>query len=595
MTYSSPSPIDRKSHRGSLLGSFHHLPLRNNLGPALLAVIVLCVGSLGELSVALVMRDLVDNGFASDAKVAVNQYFLQLFGVVLILAAAAFARTMVTAWIGERLARDIRQKVFGHVLRLSPGFYDRTSNGDILARLTSDVTILQEFTVMSLPVALRAVFMVVGGTTSMVLISLKLTLMLAALVPVLAIPFILGGSIVRRRARVNQNDVGEATQYAEEILSGIQTVQAFTYEPVAGQSYLDRLNNAYQSALRRIRAAAVFHGVVVFMAFGMVDLVLFIGAQELMAGRITGGQLAAFVILAMLVSGGFSSFGHVWGELSRASSSAERISELLTVQTAIQSPEKPISLPQPVRGQVQFRDVCFCYPARPDIPALQDFNLEVEPGETIALVGPSGAGKSSVFKLLMRCYDPHQGAVSIDGIDVRLIDLRELRSAVALVPQEAELFTGTAMENIRFGLSSASDQDVHSAATRAAASEFLQSTPEGFLSLLGPRGRCLSGGQRQRMAIARAVLRDSPILLFDEATSSLDSESEALIRDSLTALEGRCTMIVIAHRLATVRHADRIVVMDHGKIDAIGKHDELLKQGGLYARLAQSQFAQFET
>ncbi len=587
----SPGNTGVIPNRSSLLGSFRHLPLRNNIGPLLLAVVVLCIGSLGELSVALVMRDIVDNSFASDTNAAVNQHFLQLLAVIMILAAAAFGRTMVTSWIGERLVRDIRRDVFRHVLRLSPGFYDRTSNGEILSRLTSDVTVLQEFTAMSLPGAMRSVFMIVGGTASMLLISPTLTLMLAMLVPVLTVPFLIGGAVVRRRARINQNLVGEATRYAEEILSGIQTVQAFAYESVASQAYVRKLDDAYRSALSRVRASAVFQGVIVLMTFAMIDLVLFMGARELMAGKISGGQLAAFVILAMLVSGGFSGAGHLWGELSRASSSAERISELLTAQPAIIPPANPIPLPKPVRGLIQFRGIRFSYPARPDAPALHNFNLDVQPGETVALVGPSGAGKSSVFKLLLRYYDPSDGAVSIDGTDVRLVDLQELRSVVAIVSQEAELFTGTAMENIRFGLSSATDRDVQAAARRAAAAEFIESTPEGYASLLGPRGRSLSGGQRQRMAIARAVLRESPILLFDEATSSLDSESEALIRDSISALEGRCTMIIIAHRLATVRHADRIVVMDQGRINAIGKHDELLKQGGLYARLAQSQFA----
>jgi ATP-binding cassette subfamily B protein len=559
--------------------------------PILLAMLVLSLGAAAELSVAVAFREVVDTGLSKSQGVAANRYFFQFLIVILVLGGATYGRTLVTGWIGERFVKDIRRGVFDQVLRLSSDYFDRTSSGEILSRLTADVSVLQELANTVIPAFTRSIFITIGGSVAMILISHRLTVALFAMLSIIAVPFFVGGRIVRRRARLTQEKLGEVTRHTEEVLNGIQTVQAFNYEPVASRINAAKLEETFLAAIRRVRVTAGLNGVVVLNAIKVILVVLSIGVRDLVDGRMTAGELTAFVFLALMVAGNIAVVSHVWAELSRASGAADRIAELLAVKPTIETPSNPVALPAPSQGLLQFRDVGFCYPERPGVSVLKDFNLEVLPGETVAIVGPSGAGKSSVFKLILRFYDPSDGEVRIDGVNIRDVDPTALRSVVSLIPQDPEVFSGTALENIRFGLSSAIDEQVRAAARSAAAAGFIEAMPGGYESLLGPSGRLLSGGQRQRLAIARAILRDASLLLFDEATSSLDSESEALIQQSLAAMAGQRTVIIIAHRLATVRHADRIVVMEDGRIVAVGAHNELLKQGGLYTRLARSQFA----
>ncbi len=577
----------RATHAPSNWGVLHRLPLRANFWSLVLALLTLIVGTAAEIGMAMLMRSIVDQSFSTQVAAPTSRHFLLLILAIVVLALTAFGRVIATNWIGERIARDVRRQVFDHAIRLGPEFHEKTNTGDVLARLAGDVTIVQEFIANSLPAAIRGTFMIIGGLIAMLTISPRLFLWLIGLVPLLAIPFWIGGSVVRRRAREHQDQVRNTVQFAEEMLNGYQTVQAFTYEPEATRKYAEHLDVAVQSAQRRSWAFALLQGAVVIITFGMIDLLLFVGAMEVARGTMSGGDMTAFVFLSMLVAAGFSSASHVWGEYSRACGSADRLAELLATKNSIQSPDDCEPLPLPVRGSVEFRGVTFCYPSRPDEPALDGFQLEVFPGETVALVGPSGAGKSSVFKLLTRMYDASAGTILIDGVDIRRLKLDTLRTVIATVPQEVELFTGTAWDNIRLGLCAATDDQIRAAASAAAVSEFTAGSAAG--PLLMARGRNLSGGQRQRLAIARALLRQAPILLFDEATASLDGASETRIRDALDAIAWRCTVIIIAHRLATVRHADRIAVVNHGKIVAIGTHDDLLTRCELYAELARSQ------
>lgn len=554
---------------------------------ALLALIT-AAGSM--LAVGQALRRVVDHGFSADQAAFLDQYFIALFGVVAVLALATFARFYLVSWLGERLVADLREAVYGHVLSLSPEFFEVTRTGEVLSRLTTDTTLIQTVVGSSASVALRNILLFVGGTAMLVVSSPKLAGLVLLMVPVVVLPIVVFGRKVRHLSRASQDRIADVSAYAGESLDAIQTVQAFTHESLDRERFQNTTESAFKIAVRRITARAYLTAAVMLLVFGAVDLVLWIGAKDVALGGMSGGELAAFVFYAILVAGSLGALSEVWGDLQRAAGATERLMELLSAEPKIVAPSDPLPLPHPARGALRLQDVSFRYPARPDMPALEGISLAIEPGETVALVGPSGAGKSTVFQLLLRFYDPSHGTISLDGIDITRTDPVDLRSQLGLVAQDPSIFRGSAMENIRYGRPEASDAEVRAAARAAGAAEFLERLPAGFDTELGERGVRLSGGQRQRIAIARALLRDPAVLLLDEATSALDAESEQAVQRALDVLMADRTTIVIAHRLATVLKADRIVVVEDGKIVGTGSHQELMQQDGLYARLARLQF-----
>ncbi len=476
--------------------------------------------------------------------------------------------------------------------RLSPGFFEATRTGEVLSRLTADTSVLETVVGSSVSVALRNLLLLVGGSVMLVVTSPKLTGLVFLVVPLVVGPIILFGRKVRRLSRSSQDRIAEMAAFADETLQAVRTVQAFCHEPIDRRRFGELVEGAFATARRRIRARAILTAIVILLVFGAVSTILWIGGHDVLAGRITAGQLSAFVFYAIVVAGSVGAISEVVGDLQRAAGAMERILELLGTEPQIAAPANPLALPQPARGAVGFSQVVFRYPARPDRAALDGFDLQVAPGETVAIVGPSGAGKTTVFQLLLRFYDPQGGSLTLDGVDLRRVDPAAARARMGLVPQDPVVFAADAWENIRYGRPDATDAEVRAAAEAAYATEFLDRLPQGFASHLGERGVRLSGGQRQRIAIARAVLRNPSVLLLDEATSALDAESERTVQEALERLMAGRTTLVIAHRLATVLKADRIVVMDHGRVVAVGRHAELIRQGGLYARLAALQFDQ---
>ena len=549
--------------------------------------LVIAAGSV--LAIGQAIRRVIDHGFGQE-QVLIDQYFLALLGVVCILAAATFARYYFVTWLGERIIADLRAAVYNHVIGLSPAFFETMRTGEVLSRLTADTTLIQTVIGSTASIALRNVLMFIGGSVLLVISSPKLTGLVFLMLPVVILPILIFGRKVRRLSRDSQDRIADISSYAEESLSAIQVVQAFCHEAIDRLRFGQVTNEAFGVAVRRTRARAWLTALVMLLIFGAVDAVVWIGAKDVIAGEMSGGQLAAFVFYAIIVAGALGALAEVYGELQRAAGAAERLVELLAVEPGIETAEQPLALPSLGSCAIGFRDVTFEYPSRPDLPALKNFNLDVAPGETVALVGPSGAGKTTVFQLLLRFYDPQVGQVTVDGVDLRQADPAEARARISLVPQDPVIFAANARENILYSRPDAGEAALLAAAGAANASEFIDALPEKYDTFLGQKGVRLSGGQRQRLSIARAILANPPVLLLDEATSSLDAESERAVQDALEGLMAERTTIVIAHRLATVLKADRIVVMEQGTVVETGRHAELVEAGGLYARLAALQF-----
>ncbi len=553
------------------------------------AVASLIVAAGSVLMIGQAIRRVVDHGF-SDQPDFIDQYFLALLVVVVILAAATFGRFYLVTWLGERLIADIRRAVYDHVLSLSPAFFETMRVGELLSRLTADATLIQSVIGSTASVAMRNVLLFLGGSVLLVVSSAKLTGLVFMMLPIVVLPLVLIGRRVRRLSRETQDRVADVAAHAEETMHAVEVVQAFGHEDHDRRRFSEMTETAFTTAVRRIRARAWLTALVMLLVFGAVDLVVWIGATDVIGGEMSGGELAAFVFYAIVVAGALGSLSEVYGELQRAAGAAERLSQLLTIEPEIVAPARPVALPEPARGALEIDGVGFHYASRPDAPALHDVSIEVAAGETVALVGPSGAGKSTLFALLLRFYDPTRGQVRLDGVDIARADPSAVRDRLGLVPQMPVIFAASALENIRYGRPEASEAEVRRAAEAAHALEFLEAMPDGLASHLGERGARLSGGERQRIAIARAILRDPAVLLLDEATSALDAESEQMVQLALERLMAERTTLVIAHRLATVQKADRIVVLDEGRVLDIGRHGELVARGGLYARLARLQF-----
>ncbi|PZO62786.1 MAG: ABC transporter ATP-binding protein [Pseudoxanthomonas suwonensis] len=551
-------------------------------------LLALACSSAATLSLPLAARQMIDQGFSSAG--TIDRAFALLFVVAVVLALATAARFYFVSLLGERVVADLRDRLYAHLLQLDAAFFDRTRSGELVSRLTADAELLRSVVGSSMSVALRSSVTTIGSLVMLFVTSPRLAAWALLGIPLAVLPIVAAGRRLQAMSRASQDRMADANTLATEALGAVRTVQAHVREPYERTRFADALQVAVQAARRRIRSQALVTALAIVLIFGAITLVLWSGAHDVVAGRMSAGVLAQFVLYAILGAGSVGSLAEVWNELQRAAGGMGRIGDLLQQTSAIASPAQPQPLPQPLRGELRLDHVTFHYPARPDAPALNDVSLRVQPGETVALVGPSGAGKSTVFSLLLRFHDPEQGSVQVDGIDVRQLDVAALREQIALVPQSPTIFAASARDNIRYGRLDADDAAIRQAARAAEAGEFLSALPNGYDEELGERGARLSGGQQQRVAIARALLKDAPILLLDEATSALDAHSERAVQTALEHLMAGRTTLVIAHRLATILKADRIVVMDGGRIVAEGTHAQLLEQGGLYADLARLQF-----
>jgi len=557
---------------------------------AILAFIALTVAAITTLIVPVAVRRMIDFGFSPEGIALINSYFSVMIAVVAVLAGASASRYYLVMTIGERIVADLRRDVFAHLISLSPSFFDSARSGELVSRLTADTTQIKSAVGASVSIALRNIMLFIGATAMMVITSPRLSGFVLLAIPAIVIPLVAFGRWVRRLSRNAQDTLADASAYASELAGAIRTVQAYTSERLAATRFGGEIEQAYEAARSSTRARAVLTLIIIFIVFSSVVVILWVGSHDVLTGTISAGRLGQFILYTAFAATGLGQLSEVWGEISAASGAAERLFEILRVKPEIAAPSAPRALPSPARGDVGFDDVSFAYPARRNVKVVDGVSLSVRAGEKVAIVGPSGAGKSTLFHLLLRFYDPVSGSISFDGVPIKAADPREVRSRIALVPQDSVVFAASARENIRFGRPDATDAEVGRAAELAHATEFLCRLPGGFEAQLGERGVTLSGGQRQRIAIARAILRDAPLLLLDEATSALDAESETLVQTALEELMRHRTTLVIAHRLATVLSCDRILVMDQGRIVEHGTHAELVAANGLYARLARLQF-----
>jgi ATP-binding cassette subfamily B protein len=566
--------------------------LKPYTGMLLLSLVVLLTASGLMLSLPVAARFVIDQGLASKQSGLVNQYFIAFAVLIVLFCAMAALRLFLVSWVGERVVADVRDAVYRRVISMDAMFFEETRTGEILSRLTADATLVQAITGSSLSMVLRSMIQLPGALVMLAITNLKLMGLIVLLIPAVILPVVTIGRKVRKLSRESQDRIADTSAMASESLNAVQIVQAFTAEISIADRYRDVVEASFDTAIDRSRVRSIMSFITFCCVFGGITFVVWMGARSVLTGEITYGELGQFVLYALFAATSAGTLTEMWGEIQRASGATERLIELLHAQPNVRAPANPVALPSPGRGQIRFENVAFNYPSRPEQRALTDFTLDIRQGERIAFVGPSGAGKSTTFQLLLRFYDPQQGRILIDGVDVAKADPRDVRARIAVVPQETVIFGDTALGNIRFGRPDATEAEVREAARLAVADEFIHELPQGYDTYLGERGTRLSGGQRQRIAIARAILKDPPILLLDEATSSLDAENERLLQTALEHLMRDRTTIIIAHRLATVLKADRIVVINQGRIVDVGTHDELVSREPLYARLAELQFVE---